>query len=143
MDATLLLANSAETAPTGLVYALGLGWSVTSTPTPPAALVVLIKVPWSETNSQHQFTIRLVDTDGHDVMLGQDQAGNATGLQMEGQFEAGRPPGLPHGTAIDQILAVNLGPGMPLQPGQTYQWRLEINGEEAATATFFVRPEGS
>lgn len=142
MEAVVLLANAAESGSNGLVNALGLGWSVTVTPTGPAAIVVLMKVPWTETNQQHRFTLKLVDADGQDVLLGQNpQTGESAPLQLEGQFEVGRPPGLPHGTALDNALTINIGPGLPLTPGATYQWRLEINGDEAANRSFFVRPQ--
>lgn len=140
MEAVLLLANSAEASPNGLVHALGLGWSVTSSPTPPAAVIVLLQVPWDQTNMRHKFRLSLVDADGHGVMLGQDPlSGQPAPLSIEGEFEAGRPPGLPHGTPIDQQLTLNIGP-LPLPPGQAYEWRLEINGGDVAARRFMVRP---
>lgn len=141
MEAVVLLANAAEANQNGLVNALGLGWSVTGTPTPPAAIVVMMKVPWTDTNQQHDFCLKLVDADGQEVMLGQNpQTGEVAPLQLVGQFEVGRPPGLPHGTSLDNALTINIGPGLPLVPGAIYQWRLEVNGSEVAAQSFFVRP---
>jgi hypothetical protein len=111
MEAILLPASSAESAPNGLVHALGMGWSVTVSPTPPAALIVLLKVPWDQTNHRHGFRLSLVDGDGHGVMPGRDPStGTAAPLYIEGTFEAGRPPGLPHGTDIDQALTLSIPP---------------------------------
>lgn len=139
MEIVLLLANGAEVGANGLVYALGLGWSHVSTPTPPGAVVIMIKVPWDQTNQPHQFVLKLVDGDGRDVMLGLDQAGQPAPLQVMGVFEAGRPSGFPPGTAMDQMQVINIGPGLALTPGTTYQWRLEINGQDPAVRSFFVR----
>ena len=142
MQAVVLLADSAQTDPANKVHALGLGWSVTSTPTPPSALVVLLKVPWNATNRKHSFELRLIDADGQPVMLGRDPTtGEPAPLMVQGDFEVGRPPGIPPGMALDQAFAINLGP-LPLQGGQMYEWRLEIDGhhEDAWSARFFIRP---
>ncbi len=72
-DVVLLLANSAEVSPQGMVSGLGIGWSVTSSPTAPAALILMIKVPWDQTNVKHAALLRLVDADGHDVRLGESE----------------------------------------------------------------------
>lgn len=139
MEATLLLANSAEEYKGGMVNALGLGWSVTGTPTPPAALVLMVKVPWDETNVKHRLQIDLVDADGHPAQI------NANGdhIKIEGEFEAGRPAGIIKGTPIDTAAVFNLGPGLELTPGATYQWRVEIDGDLAASRSFQVRANRS
>jgi hypothetical protein len=142
MQASVLLADSAQTDPANKVHALGLGWSVTSTPTPPSAVVVLIKVPWHATNMKHSFDLRLLDGDGQAVMLGKDpMTGEAAPLLAQGDFEVGRPPGLPHGMPIDQAFALNIG-SLELRPGQIYEWRLEIDGhhQEEWSAKFYTRP---
>jgi len=136
METTLLLANSAEGhAQNGMVNALGLGWSVTGTPTPPAALVLMVKVPWDQTNVQHQVVLVLVDQDGHPASIN-EQGGN---IRIDGSFEAGRPTGIIPGTPIDASLVINLTPGMLLTPGAAYQWRVEIDGEVVASRSFQVR----
>jgi hypothetical protein len=140
VEAILLLANSAEATPTGTVSALGIGWSVISAPTPPTAIVILIKVPWDRTNVKHQLRLRLTDADGSDVMMPQPPTGEAVPLEVLAEFEVGRPPGLPHGTDIDQAMALNIGAGLPLVPGRSYQWRLDIDERPSATRSFFVRP---
>jgi hypothetical protein len=43
-----------------------------------------------------------------------------------------RAPIAPHvkpGTSRDWPFAVNVGPGLPLQPGEIYVWRISINGK--------------
>jgi hypothetical protein len=143
MHAVVLLADSAQTdSNNNKVHALGLGWSVTSSPTAPAAVVVFVKVPWTATNVKHSFELRLVSGDGQPVVLGEDPATQEPApLMIQGDFEVGRPPGLPHGMALDQAFTVTLGP-MPLATGQMYEWRLEIDGfhDENWSAKFFVKP---
>ncbi len=139
MDAVLLLADAAQADPANKVHALGLGWTVTSTPTPPAALVALIKVPWHATNEPHRAVLRLLDADGRAVELPGPE-GEST-VEIVSEFEVGRPPGVPTGTAIDVPLVVTLGPGMPLPANTRYVWQLEIDGEvkDGWSAPFSVR----
>ena len=143
MKASLILADAAQADPRGKLHALGLGWSVTSTPTPPMGLVVLVDCPWDQTNVKHQMTIDLVDADGHPVTLQTDAFGNPLpAVHIEADFEVGRPPGIPAGTPQRQVLDINIGPGFPLTPGQKYEFRLSIDGEpmENWQATFLIRP---
>jgi hypothetical protein len=133
-DVVLLLANAAEHNPLqGLVSALGLGWSVTSSPTPRFAIIIFIKVPWDVTNVRHSAVLDLLTSDGqpaHDV--------NGLPLNATIEFETGRPPGITPGTPIDWTHALNIAP-IALDPGR-YEWRLQIDGQPAATRPFTVRP---
>jgi hypothetical protein len=141
MRATVLLADSAQAdAANNKIHALGIGWSVTSTPTPAAAVVVILKVPWTATNTKHTVHLSLVDSDGQPV-----RPGGGDPLEVDGEFELGRPAGLPPGTEIDHNFVLNLSPGIPLPSGQMYEWRLSIDGrhEEDWVARFYVRPGGS
>lgn len=126
MDAQILLADAAQTAPDGKVHALGLGWSTIHTPLPPQAVVVLIKVPWDVTNVKHVAVVELHDSDGEPVQLAGPLGSQP--VRVEAEFETGRPPGLPRGTPIDLPLTFTVGPGMPLMPGR-YVWVLSVDGE--------------
>lgn len=140
MEVVLLLANSAEPTPVGTVSALGLGWSVTSTPTGPSAVVVFIKVPWDLTNRKHRMHLQLVDSDGKDVYFGKTPEGEDAPVEVRAEFEVGRPPGLLHGTEIDQAFPINIAPGLELTAGQIYQWRVRIDDVDMASRSFYVRP---
>lgn len=143
MKATLILADSGQTDPAGKLHALGLGWSVTSTPTPPITLLALIDCPWDQANVKHQFVIELLDADGHVVSFNTDAFGSPQpAVRIEAEFEAGRPPGIPAGTPLRQPFSLTLGPGVPLVAGQKYEFRLTIDGEvmDSSLSTFLVRP---
>ena len=136
----MLLADAAQEVG-GKLYILGGGWSITG-PTPtPMAIALKLEVPWDRTNEQHKLLLELLDEDGDPVLVTDDQ-GEQVPLQVSGEFEAGRPPGIKPGTPIDSALAVNFGP-LQLEGGRRYQWRLSIDGEtdEDWTIGFSMRPE--
>jgi hypothetical protein len=60
VEAQVLLADFAQADAAGKVNALGLGWSVTSTPIPNHAVVIMLKVGWDETNTPHHLTSNLL-----------------------------------------------------------------------------------
>ena len=141
MKAILLLADAAQQDANGKVHALGVGWAVTSTPTPPIALIVVVDCEWSETNIKHTISVELVDADGQPVLVGHTPQGEPTPLTVEAELEVGRPAGLPPGTAIRNHLVINFAPGMPLDPGQKYTFRLTVDGEpqDSWASTFYVQ----
>jgi hypothetical protein len=125
MKVTLMLADSAQ-AVNGKLYILGGGWSVTG-PTPvPSAIALKIEVPWDQTNLRHQLKLELLDADSRPVCV-HGPAGEEP-IQCSGQFEVGRPAGIPVGTPIDVPLAYNFGP-IPLRPSSRYVWKLSIDGK--------------
>ena len=138
MRATLLLADHAVVAD-GKLYINGGGWSVTG-PTPtPSAIAVKLDVPWDRTNRRLQLRLRLIGQDGDPVLF--PGPGGPQPVEITGDAEVGRPEGLPHGADIDFPLAFQLGP-LPLEPGQRYQWVLDIDGETHQDwhLTFTTRP---
>lgn len=72
-------------------------------------------------------------------MLGQTLSGEPAPLEIRAEFEVGRPPGIPQGTTIEQPMSINIGPGLPLAPGETYLWRLSVNDVQVAARSFLVR----
>jgi hypothetical protein len=130
-EAQLILCDAAVADPAGKVQMLGAGWSITSTPTAPHAVAVLMKVPWDRSNQKLPMKLDLLDSDGHPVVL----AGNP--ITAGGEIEVGRPPGLAAGSMLDAAFALNV-PSLPLQPGR-YDWRLDFAGT-IVVATFTARP---
>ena len=91
MRVHVLLADSAQADPSGKVHALGIGWTVTSSPTPPAALIAMVWVDWNESNQKFNLVGSLVDGDGNLIEVeGPDGRGPIT---FGGELEAGRPRG--------------------------------------------------
>ena len=127
MDLTILLADY-STADQGSqkINALGMGWSVTSTPLPPQAVVVIFEVGWDETNQPHQALLRLVDTDGAPV--NQPTPMGEQPVQIQVDFEAGRPAGAAAGTPIVVPMCLNFPAGLPVPPGR-YEWRVTVDGD--------------
>lgn len=141
MKATLILADAAE-ASNGKISVLGMGWSVIGSPTPPIALIVVIDVPWDQTNVKHKLEIDLLDADGKAVSFQQGPLGQQLpAVHIDAEFETGRPPGVPSGTPLREALTIGLGPGMPLKPGEKYEFHLTIDGAhmDSWLATFLVR----
>jgi len=141
----MLLCDAAQVDPAGKVHILGAGWTVTaagpSQPLAGHAVVALLHVPWSETETPHAVVLRLEDADGHPVVV---QGPNGARAMVHEQVVAvGRPPGAPEGITLDAPVVITVGPGVPLHPGR-YVWRLEIDGQshEDWLVSFHVQPVG-
>jgi hypothetical protein len=118
---TLLLADYAKVAD-GKLDVLGAGWSMMRAAGPFGFFVAaLFQIPWDQTNTKHAFRLELLDADGRPVALGDES------IRIDGEFEAGRPPGLKPGTPVDAPLVVPFGP-LLLDSGR-YEVRLTIDGE--------------
>lgn len=125
MKLTMMLADSAQ-AVQGKLYILGGGWSITGPDPNPMAIAIKADVPWDQANRKREFKLALYDEDGRSFMV-QTPTGERP-IEISGQFEVGRPPGLKPGTPLDFALAINLGP-LPLRPDTRYVWRFYVDGE--------------
>jgi hypothetical protein len=94
------------------------------------ALAINVSIPWTATNERHRFIARLLTEDGQSVA---DPEGKA--LEIQGDFEMGRPPGTKPGTAFNAPMAVQLV--VPLALGG-YRWELSIDGTVMAEESFTV-----
>ncbi len=98
----LTLANHAE-AVNGLLYLSGAGWTDHFRPLPRGGQLpishigigVAILVSWNETNQRHHIVLRIENADG--VIL----------ANIEGDIEMGRPAGLPPGSDLRGVMAIN------------------------------------
>jgi hypothetical protein len=136
----LFLADAAQSTPDGKAHALGLGWTFTSSPTAPMALVVVLDVDWSETDRDIPCRIDLVDEDGAPIMVRLTGQENPRGIEIGFNVRVARPPGHPEGVPIRWTQAVQL-PGLPLPPGKRFQWRVNVDGAVGMpwTASFGTR----
>src|SRR5258705_12601503 len=127
VEAQLILCDAAQ-AESGKVHMLGAGWSMTSSPTAPHAVAVLMKVPWDRANQPLKLVLQLLDSDGKPVSL--EALGGPPALRADANVEVGRPAGLPHGSMLDASFALNVG-SLPLAPGR-YEWRMTFAELELA-----------
>ena len=126
MRPTVLLADFAQADQSGKVAAIGLGWAIRGPVPGPMSVVVLMECPWDQTNKKHTFRLELLDADGNPQTIPTPLGPQP--VLVEGEFESGRPPGIPEGTPISGApLVVNLPP-IPLEPGR-YEFKLSIDGE--------------
>ena len=141
MKVTMLLADAAQ-AVSGKLYILGGGWSIIGTDPTPTAIAIKIDVPWHEANKRHRIKLALVTEDGEPLIV-PTPIGDRP-LELVGEFEAGRPPGLKAGSNLDVVLALNIGP-LPLKPDSRYVWRCFINEDtkEDWQLAFTTRPAKS
>ncbi|MEO8293153.1 MAG: hypothetical protein ABI635_08435 [Actinomycetota bacterium] len=131
LEATMLLCDWAE-ALQGKLYVMGGGWTQLTLNNPTVTgmtLAITIAVPWDRTNMKLPLLIELVTEDGAPVVKEDGEA-----VLVEGQIEAGRPPGSKPGASFVSPLAIRVG-GFTLEPG-AYSWRLKIGDEELAHASF-------
>lgn len=135
----MMLCDSAQVAD-GKLYILGGGWSVTGPDPAPSAIAMKLEVDWHEADAAHHWELFLVDEDGREMTLDAPD-GTRQAIEIRGDFQVGRPEGVPAGTPVDLPLAINLGP-LPLPPGSRYNWRLTIDGESDAgwLLSFTTRP---
>ena len=98
----LTVANHAE-AINGLLYLSGAGWTDLVRPVQLGGQIpvnhlgigVAILVSWNETNQRHHVVIRIEDADGKAL------------VNVEGDIEMGRPPGLTPGSDLRGVMAIN------------------------------------
>ncbi len=134
-NCTVLLSDFAQVAE-GKLYVLGGGWTLCGPGPFQHGLAIKVEVPWDEANRSHRLEGSLFDEDMQVVKVGT----NGGEARLEGTFEVGRPAGIPGGTALDFMLAVNIGP-MELPPGKAYHWSISIDGKEVRRARFRTRPK--
>jgi hypothetical protein len=100
----LILADSAQVVSNKL-YLLGGGWdSIPFNKDIPRhfAIAVSIKVPWEETNKKHSFELEVLSEDQNTEEL-------KSLAKVGGQFEVGRPAGIPVGREQRIQLALDMG----------------------------------
>lgn len=138
MRVTMLLADAAQ-AIGGKLYILGGGWSITGPGPAAMAIALKIEVDWNEANRKHKLRLALLTEDEQSVRV-PGPAGDQA-VEVGGEFEVGRPPGLRPGTALDFAIAINVQP-LPLPPGAGYVWRCWIDDQtqEDWRLTFTTRP---
>jgi hypothetical protein len=130
MDVTMLLCDRAQVAE-GKLYVLGGGWNQAQDGAAfPVEVAILIEVPWDATNAKHGFMLKLVDDDGQQIEIEDNP------VQVAGEFEVGRPPGIKPGTPINQTMVFKFG--MFALPAGGYTWEFSIGEPILARTPFRV-----
>jgi hypothetical protein len=132
--AYLVLADFAEVDASGKVHLLGAGWTATKAGTNMHAVVVFLKVPTDHVGTPIPITLRLTSKNGE--VVEQPGLGGSQRLEIKGQIELQEPAGWDSSIDLGAAFPVNLGT-LALQAG-SYTWAVEIDGKEAATASFVV-----
>src|ERR1700728_3183656 len=151
MEIDAMLADSA-TAAEGKLYVQGGGWNSINVLTPfpirhpRLGIAALIRVPYTATNQTHTFEIRVENSDGKTIPLGEAMPGLPVAPSVDGKlhqiggsFTLGRPPNLAPGD--DQIvpLAVNLD-GLEFPVPDAYAVVISLDGTEVERLPFRVAP---
>ncbi len=124
----LILADSAKVVGNKL-YLLGGGWDrLTVNKEFPAqqhvGIALALKVPWNRTNEQHKFEIEIASEDADTI------------AKVGGDFEVGRPPGIPPGQ--DQRIQVAVEANLKFERPGTFVILARLDGEEGARVPFHV-----
>ena len=134
MRVTLLLCDAAQVQG-GKLFVLGGGWNIAlkrgDLPVP-MALAINILVPWNATNERHKFVACLLTEDGEAV-----NSPDGKPVEIKGEFEMGRPPGIKPGTSLKAPMAIQVA--LPLALG-AYKWELSVDGTVLAEESFTVMP---
>lgn len=126
----MLLCDAAQVAE-GKLNLLGGGWTETTAGAAPHSIAMLFHVPWNDANRRLRIRLSLMTSDGQSVMQ-QGPLGELP-IQIDGEFEVGRPAGTPQGASIDVPIAINVPP-LPLAAGARYLWKLFI--DDASTPDY-------
>ena len=124
----LILADAAQVLGNKL-YLLGGGWdSLTVNAGFPVqqscAIAASFCVPWNFTNQRHTMELEIQGDDSEQL------------VNVQGQFEVGRAPGIQQGQPQRSQLAI--GMNLPLQRPGVYVVIARVNGEEEARVPFRV-----
>lgn len=132
----------------GKLYVQGGGWNVLNAITLPTrhpriGLAIIIRVPYTATNQMHEFAVRLEDSDGGPLRLGEAPAGfeSEDGFirSLGGQFNVGRPPNLQPGDEQIVPIAINLD-GLLFETAGGYQVVIAIDGTDVKVIPLRVIP---
>lgn len=131
----LILADSAQVVGNKL-YLLGGGWDrlTVNTEFPvgqQCAIALSVRVPWNETNQKHTFEVEVASEDS-----GTEEPKRL--VSMGGQFEVGRPPGIPPGQ--DQRIQLAVGMNLNIDSPGTKVIVARIEGQEMRRTHFNVVP---
>jgi hypothetical protein len=141
IEVDAFLADSVVVAE-GKIYAQGAGWNVINASRVPTrhdriGVAFVVRVPYTATNQDHTFELRLEDADGRRLTFGDDPEGQGRIEALGSQFNVGRPPTLKPGDEQVVPFAVNIN-GLPLEKAGNYRFVISIDGDDVKELPFRV-----
>lgn len=145
MQAFLILCDAGQRdMSTGKVHLLGADWTVVDARSPNMSVAVFLRTSWAEAEALNArpapFALQLLD-DQRRVVPNPDGSGPV--LKVEGKLTLADVADDDAARLVDIhssfTVTAHLAPGT-LDAGKSYVWSLEIDGEEAASVAFAVRP---
>lgn len=126
----------------GKIYAQGAGWNVINTVSVPArhdrvGIGLVVRVPYTATNQEHNFELRLEDADGKRLTFGDNPEGEGRVEGLGGQFNVGRPPNLGPGDEQVVPFAVNIN-GLVLERAGNYRFVISVDDQDIKELSFRV-----
>jgi hypothetical protein len=138
----VMLCDSAVTAE-GKLYVQGGGWNMLGSPVfpfqvPRIGLAVVASVPYSLTNMEHSFELRLEAEDGQQVSIGPLPSDPSDPpVRIGAQFSVGRPPIVVPGDPQAMPFAINVDGQVFTAPGG-YAFVISIDGAEVHRLQFRI-----
>lgn len=143
----LVFADYAAVDPLGKVNIIGAGIRVLQRIPPgpttqPCAVVAMLTSPQPTPGDAPAVELVLTDPSGRVVHVGRSDA-PPQAIRV-GQILDFPPPTAPgiiiprHALPSSASFAVNFNTGLPLEPGTSYQWRLQVDHDVVATYSFYV-----
>jgi hypothetical protein len=126
----------------GKIYAQGAGWNVINAARVPTrhdriGIGFIVRVPYTATNQEHTFELRLEDADANRLTFGDNPEGEGRIEGLGGQFNVGRPPTLKPGDEQVVPFAANIN-GLPFERAGNYRFVISIDGQDTKELPFRV-----
>lgn len=121
----------------GKLYVLGAGWNVIVASRVPMrhpriGIGLLIRVPYTETDTHHDLSVRLEDADGAILAVADHPTDPAKKLHsLDHRFQIGRPAQLPPGAEQVVPMALNIS-GLGFADYGNYRFVVTIDSQESA-----------
>jgi len=148
----LLLSDYAAADAANKINVLGLGWQVTrilpeTGLTAPHALVVTIDVPPGFAGDEFSFEVGLYDTGG-DLVEAPGPSGEPAPIRIGQAIVTEAPVFQGHYVPKGEVwchnqAVINFAGGLPLAVGNTYEWRVSIDGNHDERWTMSLHVAGS
>jgi hypothetical protein len=135
--AVVLVADHVSVDPSGRIHALGLAFNIVSlgpaSLTPPCTVLAVVDVPRRHVGVQAALGLELRDDTLGQVVALPGPSGSGEALRVQ-QLVTFNPPNVAGAYLTPDLpcraqMVLAFQNGLPLTPGHTYTWRLEVDGQ--------------